>query len=136
MDTENLYASAHVFVAGVRVYEYLNRTQPSVDDVCRLLHLSSELGHLVCKKLLELGVVEGVEGAYGIRLFIKDHLKIEEIQRQQLGSSRMEEDLKKFQETKKGFAKKIESIQAAQAEKKKSLFAEMEKKLKEELEKK
>ena len=48
----------------------------------------------------------------------------------------LEEEIRKFQDNKKGFAQKIESLKAAQAEKKKSLFADVEKKLKEQLEKK
>ncbi|MBL7196322.1 MAG: hypothetical protein ISS64_08535, partial [Desulfobacterales bacterium] len=44
--------------------------------------------------------------------------------------SKLEEEIKKFQNGKKGLSKKIESFQAKQAEKQKNLFAELEKKLK------
>ncbi len=44
--------------------------------------------------------------------------------------------LKKFQDNRKAFSQKIETFQAQQKQKKKDLFAEMEQKLKEELEKK
>jgi hypothetical protein len=50
--------------------------------------------------------------------------------------NKFKEDLKKFQDTQKSFSRKIESFQAQQKQKKKDLFTEMEKKLKEELEKK
>ena len=76
-----------------------------------------------------------VEGAFGTRLFIKDHLKIEEIPSKEKASD-LEEEVKKFQDSKKEFTQKIESIQAAQAEKKKNLFADVEKKFKEQIEKK
>jgi hypothetical protein len=62
-------------------------------------------------------------------------LKIEEIPRQE-DESKLAEELKKFQESQKGLSQKIENIQAEQAQKKKDLFAEMEKKLKQELDKK
>lgn len=135
MALEDLYTNAHLFVAGIRVCEYRDSTQPSIDAVCRLLALSLEQGNYVCKKLIEYGIIDMVEGGFGTRLFIKDHLKIEVIPREEKGS-RLNEEVKKFQDSKKEFAQKIESIKAAQAEKKKNLFADVEKKLKEEMGKK
>jgi len=82
-----------------------------------------------------MGIVDSVEGSFGNRLFIRDHLKIEEIPREE-DENKLEEELKKFQESQRGLSQKIESIQAKQAQKKKDLFAEMEKKLKQELDKK
>ncbi|KPJ75567.1 MAG: hypothetical protein AMJ54_14610 [Deltaproteobacteria bacterium SG8_13] len=134
MKKTDLYSHAHAFIAGIRVCEFRKAGQPTVDDVCNLLSMSTEQGHHICNKLAELDVIECVEGAFGIRVFIRDHLKLEEIPRGETGSS-MEDELKKFQDSKKEFSKKIESIQAAQAEKKKSLFAEVEKKLKEQMDK-
>jgi hypothetical protein len=135
MDIENLYNRTHLFVAGIRVCEHLNKNQPTVEEVCRLLKLSLEEGNFISKKLQDLDVLEPVTGAFGARLFIKDHSKIESIPRDMKISS-MEEDLKKFQDSRKEFSQRIENIKAAQAEKKKSLFADVEKKLKEEIEKK
>jgi len=135
MKPDDLYTNAHLFVAGIRVCENRDSAQPSIEAVCQLLALSLEQGNFVCKKLIEYGVIEMVEGAFGTRLFIKDHLKIEEIPQEEKGSD-LEEEVKKFKDSKKEFAQKIESIQAAQAEKKKSLFADVEKKLKEQMEKK
>jgi hypothetical protein len=134
MKKTDLYTLAHTFIAAVRVCEFRKAGQPTVDDVCQLLSMSAEQGHHVCNKLAELAVIECVEGAFGIRVFIRDHLKLEEIPRGETGSS-MEDEIAKFRDSKKQFSKKIESIQAAQAEKKKSLFAEVEKKLKEQIDK-
>lgn len=135
MKKEDLYTSAHLFVAAIRVCEHRNATQPSVNDVCGLLSLSLEKGNHICKKLQEFAIIERVEGAYGTRLFIKDHLKIEDIPSGEKETS-LEDALKKFQDSRKVLTQKVESIQAAQAAKKKNLFAEMEKKLKKELDKK
>ena len=132
---KDLYATAHLFVAAVRVYEHQKSTPPTIDDISGMLMMSLERSSYVCRKLKELGVVDTVEGSYGDRLFVRDHMKIEEIPRDADGSQ-LDEDLKKFRETQKGLAEKIENIQAKQAQKKKDLFAEMEKKLKEELDKK
>ena len=133
--SENLYSSAHLFVSAIRVFEHQNNTPASVEDISRILKFSIERSHYLVRKLKELGIIDEIEGSYGIRLFIRDHLKIEDIPREDDGS-KLEAELKKFKESQKELSHKIETIQAKQAEKKKNLFAEMEKKLKQELNKK
>jgi len=133
--SKNFYMMAHLFVSAIRVLEYQNNTPPTLADISQILTMSLERSNYICRKLKEMGIVDSVEGSFGNRLFIRDHLKIEEIPRQE-DESKIEEELKKFQESQKGLSKKIENIQAEQAQKKKDLFAEMEKKLKQELEKK
>ena len=135
MKNEDLYSSAHVFVAGIRIFEYLHSKQPSVEELCDLLKLSTEQGHYIRKKLTARGIIEQIESGYGTRLFIKDHLKIEDIPSDQPESSLVDE-LQEFKNSQKEFSKKIESFQSEQVQKKKSMFAELEKKLKEELDKK
>ncbi|MBW2250536.1 MAG: hypothetical protein JRF60_07865 [Deltaproteobacteria bacterium] len=80
-------------------------------------------------------IIETVEGPYGVRLSVKNHIKIEDIPKEEKESA-LEDELAKFKQTQKSFAKKIESFTAKQKEKKKSLFDEVEKKLKKELDKK
>jgi DNA-binding transcriptional regulator GbsR (MarR family) len=132
---KNLYTTAHLFVSAIRVWEYQNDTPPALEEISKMLAMSIERSSYICRKLEEMGIVDNVEGSFGNRLFIRDHLKIEEIPRED-DENKMEQELKKFQESQKGLSQKIESIQAKQAQKKKDLFAEMEKKLKQELDKK
>jgi len=129
MQNSDSYSNAHLFVAAIRVLTQQNSLPPSIDQVCRIISFSLEQGNFICKKLKELGVVDVVEGGFGNRLFIKDHLKIEEIPRGKK-EGKLEESLKEFQNSKKEFTRKIESFQAKQAKKQKDLFAELEKKLK------
>jgi len=133
--SKDLYTSAHLFISAIRVCEHQNSTPPTVEDICRVLSMSIERSSYLSRKLKEMEIIDVVEGSYGNRLFIRDFLKIEEIPRGD-DESKLEEELKKFQESQKGLLQKIESIQTQQAEKKKNLFAEMEKKLKQELNKK
>jgi DNA-binding Lrp family transcriptional regulator len=133
--SENLYSSAHLVVSAIRIFEHQNNTPATVEDISRILKFSVERSHYLVRKLKELGIIDEIEGSYGIRLFIRDHLKIEDIPRED-DSGKLEAELKKFKESQKELSHKIETIQAKQAEKKKSLFAEMEKKLKQELNKK
>jgi DNA-binding Lrp family transcriptional regulator len=133
--SENLYSSAHLVVSAIRIFEHQNNTPATVEDISRILKFSVERSHYLVRKLKELGIIDEIEGSYGIRLFIRDHLKIEDLPREDDGG-KLEAELKKFKESQKELSHKIETIQAKQAEKKKNLFAEMEKKLKQELNKK
>jgi len=132
MNHANLYSSAHLIVAAIRILEHRNSSPPSVENICDTLSVSLEQGNLLFRKLEELKIIEVVEGPYGTRLFVRNHLMIEEIPKDSKESG-IEEEIKQFQNTKKDYTKKIESFQAKQAEKQKNLFAELEKKMKKDL---
>jgi hypothetical protein len=129
MQNSDLYSNAHLVVAAIRIFTHKNSKHPSMNEICKTLFFSLEQGNLICKKLKDLGIIDVVEGAFENHLFIKDHLKIEEIPRDKK-EDKFEDALKKFKDSKKDFSKKIESFQAKQAEKQKALFAELEEKLK------
>ena len=129
MQYSDLYSNAHLVVAAIRIFTHKNSKHPSLNEICNTLSFSLEQGHLICNKLKDLGVVDVVEGAFENHLFIKDHLKIEEIPRDKK-EDKLGDALKKFKDSKKNFSKKIESFQTKKAEKQKALFAELEEKLK------
>jgi hypothetical protein len=135
MKTKDPYTSAHLVVSAIRVIEHQQGAAPSVEDVSNALQFTLEQGHLICRKLEEMTIIEIVEGAFGTRLYVKNHEKIEEIPKERQ-ESHLDKELKAFQSSRKDRTKEIESFQAKQAEKKKTLFAEIEKKLKDNLEKK
>lgn len=135
MQQSDFYSEAHLFVAAIRIFEHQKSIPPAIEDVCRILSFSSEKGHLLCRKLQAMEIVTVVDSAFGMKLYVKDHKKIEAIPAGESGS-RMEDEIKKFKESKKDIGHRIESIQAGQLEKKKSLFAELEKNLKKGLDKK
>lgn len=125
----DLYQKAHLLVAAVRILEYQHHSPPALDAASRLLSVSVEEGGFLLRKLEEAGIMEAVESPQGIRLAIRDHTRIEEIPRG-MSESLLDKELKNFQIARKGLTQKIENFQAAQAEKKKQMFAELEKKLK------
>ena len=131
----DFYHEAHLFVAAIRIFEHLNLRPPNLDELCRIINFSIERGNFISHKLEDLGIIEAIAGSYGARLYVSDHLKIEDIPRGEPGA-KMADELKKFQDSQKAFSQKIETLQAEQKQKKKDRFADMEKKLKEELEKK
>lgn len=130
MQSEDFYTQAHLITAAIRVLEHRHTTPPSVEQMCEALEFSLEQGHRICNRLKEMKIIDIAAGAFGTKLFIVDHLKIEEIPRGASGSS-MQEELRKFQDSQKGLEKKVEAIRAEQEEKKKSLFADIEKQFKE-----
>ena len=127
--TTDFHTQAHLIVAAIRILEHRHTTPPSVDQMCETLAFSIEQGHRLCNRLKEMGIIDITSGAFGTRLFIVDHLKIEAIPRGETGSS-MEAELRKFQDSQKGLEKKIETIKAEQEKKKKDLFADLEKQFK------
>ena len=131
---KDLYDKSHLVLAAVRVLEHRHQEPPSVEKVCNLLALSLEQGHLICQKLQGMAALEMVDGPYGNRLFIRDHLKVEEIPRDGKETS-LQEELERFQNSRKKFTDEIESFQARKQKEKQKLFSDIEEKLKKRKEK-
>lgn len=128
----DFYSLSHLIVSAVRVLSHTGVEAPSVEDVCGLLTLSLEQGHMLCKKLQDLGIIEMVEGPFGLRLFVRDHLKIEEIPRDETGNS-LRDEVEKFQSSRKDFKDRIEKFQSRKEMEQKELFAKIQEKFKKNL---
>ncbi|MBU4185813.1 MAG: hypothetical protein L6263_03355 [Desulfobacteraceae bacterium] len=135
MKGKDFYSDAHLVVSAIRILEHRNSAPPSIDEVCRIISFSMEQGNFVCRKLNEMNIINVVEGAFGTKLFIKNHLLLEDIPKGATEDN-LEKELKKFQEAKKDYTQKIKLFQTEQEKKKKHLFAELEKKLKKDLDEK
>ena len=135
MENKDLYQQAHLVLAAIRLLEFRRRMPPTVGAVCEELSVSSEKGHMICRKLEELGAAKMVKQGGETRLFLKDHLQVETL-KTEADPSGMEEELEKFKNGQDKFRQKVESITAQQEKKQQDLFAELEAKLKGELDKK
>ena len=129
---KTLYDEGHLFVAAIRILEYSHGSPPTLDQVADLLDISGEQAGLISRRLVETGIVEQVEGAFGQRWGVLDHLKLESLPRAR-ENSELDDALKRFQSERDKLAQKVESIKEEQARKKKDLFAGIEKKLKKDL---
>ncbi|MDJ0828837.1 MAG: hypothetical protein QNI92_03230 [Desulfobacterales bacterium] len=127
--TENLYTSGHLLVAAVRVLTHRQTTPPTIEEICQLIDYSSEHTHYICRKLSDIGALEIVDSPVGLRLFLKNHLCLEDLPKQQ-ADNKLDEELKKFQESKHKITSKVSTLQADEQQRKKDLFAELENKLK------
>jgi hypothetical protein len=130
----DLYKNAHLIAAAVRLLEHKEMNAPSIEKICKELSFSIEQGTLIVRRMVDMGILDITEGAYGSRLYLRNHLALEEIPKGE-AEDRFADELAKFQNARKTHSKKIETIKAEQAAKRKNLFSEIEKKLKEDLEK-
>jgi hypothetical protein len=130
MKASDLYNNSHLMVAGIRVLEHQKQRPPTLDEVCALLSMSLERGNFISRKLAEVDVLEVIEGSYGIRLLIRDHLKLEEIPKIEAADDSLGQAVRQFQDSRKEMESKIAAIKAEQEEKKKNLFSALDKKLK------
>lgn len=131
----NPYEQGHLFVAALRVFLHKNRRPPSVQDISQMLDISTEMGHYLCNRLARLEVLEVVEGAFEERIYLKDHLRLEELPKEEKVSN-FEEEVQRLKEEREKRRLEIEKLQAAQGGKKKELFSDLERQLKEGLKKK
>lgn len=129
MSAMDPYTEAHLITAAIRVLEHQTGAPPTIEAVCETLSFSPEHGRLLAKKLSGAGILEITKGAYGDRAFIKDHLAIENLPRQQEGET-LQSEIERFRRDKQGFARKIETLKSKNEQRKKDLFAEIEKGIK------
>ena len=132
MTSNNMYTTAHLFVAAVRILDHQDGAPPALESVCRLLKYSEEKGSFLLNRLIELGIVDTVKSGFNDRIVVANHLAIEDLPRD-AEESRLEQELKKFKRGKNVMEEKVASIKAQQDQKKQDLFAEIEKKLKQKI---
>jgi len=132
MESKSLYHEGHLFVAALRILERRHGAPPALDQISELLQFSAEQTGLISRRLRDAGIVAQVEGAFEDRWVVGDHLQLEQLPRE-VEVSELDNALKKFQSERNKLASKVESIKEQQAQKKKELFAGLEKKLKKDL---
>ena len=130
----DFYSMAHLVVAAIRVLEHQSGQPASVEGVCKKLSFSLDRGNFVCHRLEKMGVIERPAGVHGNRLFIKDHVKIEQIDRGET-ESHLDKELKRFQNSRGRLEKKVNTLRDKRARQKKDLFADLESRFKKELHK-
>ena len=131
---KNLYYDAHLVAASIRLFEHQNHTPPSIEDISRMLSFSTEQGSLLCKKMKDRNIIDIIEGAFGTKLYLLNHLLIEEIKQEEPESS-IASEVKKFQEFQKMNEQKFQAIRDEHKKKQQDLFAKLNDQLKKKLEK-
>ncbi len=135
MGTKDFYSAAHLVVAAIRVLGHQNCANPTVEELCLALSFSPEHGNFICRKLHESGIIDMVKSGCCARLFVKDYLKIEDLPRDGKENP-LQEEIERFQSSRKDMEQKIESFRTEKAEKQKKLFADIESRLRKEMDRK
>ncbi len=88
---------AHLVVAAVRVLAHKTGRPPAVEEVAELLGWSRELvGHL-SRGLESRGILQALKSPFDVRLEVADHLKIEELPKEDSGPQ-LKEEVEAFHE--------------------------------------
>ena len=129
------YTEAHLFVAAIRVLQHQGGCPPKLEDVCTMIRISVELGHVICRRLEKLKVIETLEDPFSIKLAVANHPEIENIPKKVKEENSLARELEKFKAEKKNVEQKVATIQAEMAKKRQDMFADIEAKFKREIEK-
>ncbi len=129
MKNFSLYKIAHLLVAAIRVLEYRDGHPPSIEAMGQLLSTSAEQVHRWCRKLEHHGIVEITGGAYGVRVFIRDHTAIEQLPDDTPGSD-LGEELAKFKQEQQNRNQNIEKLKHNEEARRKELFKQIEEQFK------
>ncbi len=128
MASKSTYHAAHVFVAGVRVFEHLNRRPPTLKDLSELLKMSEEELSLLSRKLVDQGIVTEIISGAECRYGVGDFTKIESLPKEG-ETPRMVDEISQFQSRQQSRLKELEKSLSGGGEKQK-VFSELEKALK------
>jgi DNA-binding Lrp family transcriptional regulator len=124
------YDQGHLLVAALRLFVHRHKRPPSVRELSEMVGISPEMGHYVCNRLERLGVIEMVDAAFEERLYLREHLKLEELPREEKASD-LEGEVKKLKEDRQRQQEQMEKLQASHQSKKKDLFSDLDRQLKE-----
>uniref|UniRef100_A0A7C4MR95 Uncharacterized protein n=1 Tax=Desulfatirhabdium butyrativorans TaxID=340467 RepID=A0A7C4MR95_9BACT len=126
----SLYDKAHLVAAAIRVLTHTQKTAPTLSSISELLGISQEETAWMLHVLATNDIVTEVTAGSITRYFLADVSRIETLPKQPT-ESQLDQELAKFKNARQEMESKAQSILAEQAEKQKSRFAEIEKKLKE-----
>lgn len=132
--TWSTYDHCHLFVAALRLFVHRHQRPPSVRELSEMIEISPEMGHYLCNRLARLAVLEMVDAAFEERIYLKDHLKLENIPREEKASD-MEAEVQRLKEESQRHQEEIQKLQGSHESKKKDLFSDLERQLKEGLKK-
>jgi hypothetical protein len=129
------YDYGHVLVAALRLFAYRNQRPPSVRELSEMLELSTEMIYHLCNRLQQLCGLEVVPAAFEERLYLRDHLKLESLPKEEKASD-LEAEVQKLQEDRQRQLDALEKHRTDLDTQKEGLFSDLERQLKEGLKRK
>ncbi|MCW7752890.1 hypothetical protein OOT00_02710 [Desulfobotulus sp. H1] len=129
MHSKSPYERAHLLAAAIRIASHQKKgSPPGLVEICELLEISGEEALFFIKKLESSGILETVNQAGCLRLFIRDMQPIETLPRQEQ-EPQMNAAIEAFQSRRQNRNMEIESFRKKQEEKQKALFEQLNRKI-------
>ncbi len=128
MKSRDLYEQAHVFVAGIRVYEHLHGRPPGLKGLADMLKISEEELSLLARKLQDRAVIGVITTGAEVRYSIADHVKIEDLPRGE-ESAQLKDEISQFRNKQLSRLKEIEMTLGRNTDKDR-IFSDLDKALK------
>jgi len=128
MKSTDLYEQAHVFLAGIRVFEHLNGRPPTLQGLSEILKTSEEELSLLGRKLEDRSIIRVIQAGSQLRYSIADHILVEDLPRGQQ-TSQMKDEISQFQNKQQSRLKEIEKTLGRSPDKAK-IFNDLDKALK------
>lgn len=129
MDRSSLYYKAHLVAAATRVLDHQNGVPPSIEQLSQTIGFSVEEVQSICNNLKKKNVLTMVMAGDVERIYIKDPAPIEELPRTKQGPD-MEKEIAKFAEKQRAKMANVSVKAKNEKQRKKELFAALEKELK------
>lgn len=126
--SKNLYETAHIFVAGIRIFEHVNKRPPSLKELSDILKISEEELSLISRKLSDEKIISMIVSGAECRYGISDHTRIETLPRDD-ETPRMADEISQFQNRQQSRLKEMEKTLAEKRDKQ-SVFSDLDKALK------
>jgi hypothetical protein len=92
------YDEGHLITAGIRVQAHRDGRPPLLEDVATLLGMPADFLRVLVVELESRGILRQLANAFETRLDIEDHLKLEELPREQ-GGARLGAEVEDFRRT-------------------------------------
>jgi len=122
------YGQAHLFVAGVRIVEYLTDQPPSLKGLSELLRLSEEELSRISRKLEGEGIIGIIRSGDENRFVIRNVARLEDLPRSPEPSG-MEDEISQFKNKQESRLKDLEQTLEKKGDRS-SIFSELDKALK------
>jgi hypothetical protein len=91
------YEKGHIVVAAIRVLEHRQERAPTAEEITELTGLPGELTGVILNGLEEMEVLRSIESPYDMRYEIVDHLRLEELPREE-DSPKLRDEVDSFHE--------------------------------------
>jgi len=103
------YEQGHVVVAAVRLFSHREGKMPTARDIAELTGLQMDLTLFLCNRLLKLGVLKMIKGAFDDRYHIGDHIALEALPKS-VDHEAMVKEVEKFKADSVQKKKKLENM--------------------------